>query len=346
MPESNSVILTGFTRSELEEYLLEHGFKRYNAGQIFEWIYQKQEKDFSLMSNLSLALREHLIQHCQIPVPGITREQISADGTHKFLLELDDNALIETVLMRHDYGLSLCVTSQIGCSMGCAFCASGLKKRQRNLTVAELVGQIMAVSLALNVRISHVVVMGTGEPFDNYDHVIRFIRTINDDKGLAIGQRHITVSTCGIVPKILQYADEPIRSNLAISLHASNDSLRSRLMPINRRYPLSDIISACEVYFAKTSRRVTYEYILLAGVNDSLEQANELADLLRGQNAYVNLIPYNPVGEFTFKQTNNAQALAFLDRLSKRGINAILRKEQGADIQAACGQLRLHSGDG
>ncbi|MFA6790863.1 MAG: 23S rRNA (adenine(2503)-C(2))-methyltransferase RlmN, partial [Candidatus Izemoplasmatales bacterium] len=273
----------------------------------------------------------------------IAKEQASADGTHKYLLRLEDNSLIETVLMQHDYGMSLCVTSQIGCSMGCAFCASGLKKRQRNLEVFELVGQILAVAKHMKLRISHVVVMGTGEPFDNYDQVIRFIKTINDDKGLAIGQRHITVSTCGIVPKILAYADEPIRSNLAISLHAPNDRLRSKLMPINKRYPIQDVIAACEVYFKKTSRRVTYEYILLSGVNDSLDMADELAQLLRGQNAYVNLIPYNPVGEFAFKQTDLTRASAFMDHLAKKGINTILRKEQGADIQAACGQLRLHS---
>lgn len=343
MSEIPQRVLSALTRQELENYLIEQGFKRYNAGQIFEWFYQKHEADFSKMSNVSLALREHLQHHFRVSVPQIAKEQISSDGTHKFLLRLEDNTLIETVLMQHDYGMSLCVTSQIGCSMGCAFCASGLKKRLRNLEVHELVGQILAVAKHKAIRISHVVVMGTGEPFDNYENVIKFIKTINDDKGLAIGQRHITVSTCGIVPKILAYADEPIRSNLAISLHAPNDRLRSRLMPINKRYPIQEVIDACQTYFEKTSRRVTYEYILLSGVNDSLELADELASLLKGQNAYVNLIPYNPVGEFAFKQTDGVRAAVFLDRLAKRGINAILRKEQGADIQAACGQLRLHS---
>jgi len=227
--------------------------------------------------------------------------------------------------------------------MGCSFCASGLKKKRRNLTIGELVGQIIVVNKALMIDITHVVVMGTGEPFDNYDNVIKFVRVINENKGLAIGQRHITISTAGIVPMIYKYALEPIRSNLAISLHASNDELRNKLMPINKSYPLKKLIEACSYYFEKTSRRVTFEYILLNGINDSQDLADELSDLLRGLNCYVNIIPYNQVDEFEYQATSLDRASKFMDRLMKRGINATMRKEQGGDISAACGQLRLKS---
>ncbi|MBU1144833.1 MAG: 23S rRNA (adenine(2503)-C(2))-methyltransferase RlmN [Firmicutes bacterium] len=332
-----------YTLEKLQAYLVENGFKKYNASQIFEWIYQKNISDFLEMSNLSQPLREHLQTHFEIQDLQIVSHQESADGTNKFLFKLHDGQAIETVLMRHEYGISLCVTSQVGCSMGCSFCASGLKKKVRDLEISELVNQIMTVQNKLELKITHIVVMGTGEPFDNYDNVINFIKVVNDSKGLAIGQRHITVSTCGIVPKIYQYAEEPIRSNLAVSLHASNDALRTKIMYINKRYPIKEIIDACKVYFEKTSRRITFEYILLSGVNDFLEQADELSDLLRGLNAYVNLIPYNHVTEFEYEKTDMRRAMSFYDRLMRRGINATLRKEQGSDIDAACGQLRMKS---
>ena len=331
----------GLTLLELEAFLVENGFKPYNAGQIYDWVYQKKTRNIEKMSNLSKALRAFLPGKFFFAVPSVAEEHISGDGTTKYLLSLQDGNLIETVLLRHNYGNSLCVTSQVGCNMACTFCASGLKKRIRNLFASELVGQIIAVESHTGFKISHVVVMGTGEPFDNYENVIKFIKIINENKGLAIGQRHITVSTCGIVPMILRYADEPIRSNLAISLHAPNDKLRSRLMPINRKYPLPELIHACETYFAKTSRRVTYEYILLEGENDTDIHAMELANLLKEQNCYVNLIPYNRVSEFDFKPTDIDRAMRFVDLLMKRRINVTLRKEQGSDIQAACGQLRL-----
>lgn len=334
-----------FTITELENHLVSNGFKKYNAHQLYEWVYQKNELDFQKMTNLSKPLKEHMTQHFRFSTIDVSQEQLSIDGTHKFLFRLEDGYQIETVLMNHEYGKSICVTSQVGCNMGCAFCASGLKKRARNLKVSELVDQVVSVMRHLAVKITHVVVMGTGEPFDNYQNVINFIKIINENKGLAIGQRHITVSTCGIVPKIYEYAKEPIRSNLAISLHAPNDTLRQRLMPINKRYPIKDIIEACKVYFAETSRRVTFEYILLSQLNDTIELADELSDLLRGINAYVNLIPYNPVSEFQFQKTDMDRAMRFFDRLMKRGINATLRKEQGSDIAAACGQLRLQSED-
>jgi len=336
--------LFGFTVDALAERLVEAGFKKYNAVQIYEWMYQKKVAAFAEMKNLGKDLRLHLEQNYSLEPLTLRKEQTAADGTRKFLFAMKDGLSVETVLMMQDYGMSVCVSSQIGCSMGCSFCASGLKAKSRDLAPAELVGQIVAVEKLAGIAVTHVVVMGTGEPFDNYENVIEFIRIVNHPKGLAIGQRHITVSTCGIVPRILQYAEEPIRSNLAISLHASNDTLRTRIMKINRAYPLKDVVEACKVYFEKTGRRVTFEYILLKGVNDAPEQADELSDLIRGLNAYVNLIPYNHVKEFLYERTDMDRAMKFYDRLVKRGINAVLRKEQGGDIDAACGQLRLKAG--
>jgi len=333
--------LLGFTLAEMGDYFLSQGFKKFHAAQVFDWIYVKKARSFDQMTNLSKDLRQFLENNGSIDRLDIKQHQISSDGTRKFLFGLPDGVSIETVLMIQDYGMSLCVSSQVGCNMGCSFCASGLKKKQRDLTPGELVAQVLTAEDAALTKVTHVVVMGTGEPFDNYDNVIRFIRIINEAKGLAIGQRHITVSTCGIVPRILQYAEEPIRSNLAISLHAPNDELRTRLMKINKCYPLAEIIDACRVYFEKTSRRVTFEYLLLEGVNDTLAHADELSDLIRGLNAYVNLIPYNRVREFAYERTDMTRAMAFFDRLMKRGIAATLRKEQGGDIDAACGQLRL-----
>lgn len=341
---SPMIDLFGFTVDALAERLVEAGFKKYNAVQIYEWMYQKKVAAFAEMKNLGKDLRLHLEQNYSLEPLTLRKEQTAADGTRKFLFAMKDGLSVETVLMMQDYGMSVCVSSQIGCSMGCSFCASGLKAKSRDLAPAELVGQIVAVEKLAGIAVTHVVVMGTGEPFDNYENVIEFIRIVNHPKGLAIGQRHITVSTCGIVPRILQYAEEPIRSNLAISLHASNDTLRTRIMKINRAYPLKDVVEACKVYFEKTGRRVTFEYILLKGVNDAPEQADELSDLIRGLNAYVNLIPYNHVKEFLYERTDMDRAMKFYDRLVKRGINAVLRKEQGGDIDAACGQLRLKAG--
>ncbi len=330
-----------FTITELKDYMLENKFKSYSGDQVFKWIYEQRVFDFTKMTNISKDLQTFFAENMDLSDLEIESKHISTDGTIKYLLKLADGNSIETVLMTHDYGKSVCVTSQVGCSMGCAFCASGLIKKQRNLEVHELVRQITTVQNDLDLRISHVVVMGTGEPFDNYDNVMKFIRVINYKHGLQIGSRHITVSTCGIVPKIYEYAKEQIKCNLAISLHASNDQLRSELMPINRRYPISDVINACKDYFKMTGRRVTFEYILLEGINDDLKYADELSDLIRGMNAYVNLIPYNVVDEFKFKKTNQDKASKFYIRLTKRGINATMRREQGSDIDAACGQLRL-----
>lgn len=340
------IILINFydlTIDDLATLLVANGFKKFNATQVFEWVYAKSIFDFNLMTNIGKDLKAYLNQNFSLIDLTLKTKQQSQDGTQKFLFELSDGFSIESVLMLQDYGVSLCVTSQVGCNMGCSFCASGLKYKNRNLTVGELVNQVITSEKLSGQKITHIVVMGTGEPFDNYDNVIKFIKIVNDPKGLQIGQRHITVSTCGIVPKIYDYADEPIRSNLAISLHAPNDDLRTKLMKINKKYPLEEIIEACKVYFEKTSRRITFEYILLNGVNDSIELADQLSDLIRGLNAYVNLIPYNYVKEFGYERTDMKRAMMFYDRLIKRGINAILRKEQGGDIDAACGQLRMKS---
>ncbi|MCD7894714.1 MAG: 23S rRNA (adenine(2503)-C(2))-methyltransferase RlmN [Erysipelotrichaceae bacterium] len=322
----------------LIDELVNLGEKKFRATQVFEWIYRKHIYSFDEMTNLSLSLREKLKEHYAIGCFKIVEKQVSKDGTIKYLLQLNDGGFIEAVLMIHDYGRSLCVTSQLGCSMGCKFCASGLLKKQRNLSAGEMVNQILTVMNDTKQAVSHVVVMGTGEPFDNYDQVMNFIRIINHPKGLAIGARHITVSTCGLCDKIRQYAMEGIQTNLAISLHAPNDDLRNQLMPINHRYNLDDLRDALTYYIEKTNRRVTFEYILLKDVNDSLIYARQLAHYIKGLNAYVNLIPYNSVDESGFQKSQNIEA--FKSELLRLKVNATLRKEHGSDIDGACGQLR------
>ena len=330
-----------YSINSLKELLVSSGFKAYNADQLFKWVYEVNETDPEKMSNISKELRAFVKENFDFSLLELVTKQESQSGTNKFLFRLEDGIIIESVLMEHDYGLSLCVTSQAGCSMGCSFCASGLIKKQRDLTTAELVNQIITVQKINSVKISHIVVMGTGEPFDNYDNVMDFIRVINYKQGLQIGARHITVSTCGIVPKIYDFAKEEIKANLAISLHAPNNELRNNLMKINRAYPIHEVIQAAKDYFETTKRRVTFEYILLKGVNDEIRHANELSDLIRGINCYVNLIPYNPVNEFGYEKTDTSRADKFYQQLIKRGINVTLRKEMGSDIDAACGQLRL-----
>jgi len=329
-----------FTIKALKNYLTVSGFKAFNADQLFKWVYEQKENNYENMTNISKGLREFLRDNVVISDLKVHTLRESGDGTIKYLFELSDGSLIETVLMSYDYGKSICVTSQVGCNMGCSFCASGLLRKARNLEIHELVSQITTVENNLNIRVSNVVVMGTGEPFDNYQNVIDFIKVINYKHGLQIGSRHITVSTCGIVPRIYDYAEEPIKSNLAISLHAPNNYIRNKIMKINRTYPLKEVIQACKDYYEKTKRRITFEYILLKGVNDSTSHANELSDLIRGMNAYVNIIPYNPVNEFDYEKTDKIRASQFYIQLTKRGINATLRREQGSDIDAACGQLR------
>ena len=330
-----------YTIEMLEEYFLSIGEKKFKAKQVFEWIYQKRVYNFDDMSNISLSLREKLKEDFDIPLLKLRKKQDSED-TSKYLFELHDGNLIESVLMRHDYGISVCVSSQIGCNMGCAFCESGRLKKVRDLLASEIVTQILMIEDEIKERISLVVVMGIGEPFDNYDNVMRFIRIINDPKGIAIGARHITVSTSGLIKGIEKYSDENLQTNLAVSLHAPNNEIRNKIMPVNKAYDINKLIDAISKYIDKTNRRVTIEYLMLDGVNDSLDYANELADLLKNLNVYVNLIPYNETSHIEFKKSSNEQVMKFYDQLKKRGINVTVRRRFGSLIDAACGQLRAN----
>lgn len=327
------------TLNELEDYLINKGYKKYRALQIYDFLYVKRVLSFDEMTNLSLDLRDTLKRDFCFSFLSLVKEECDKD-VNKYLFKLCDGELIETVLMRHNYGLSLCVSSQVGCNMGCIFCESGRRKKVRNLSSYELVLQILQIEKLTGERISHVVIMGIGEPFDNYDNIIRFINIINNPKGLALGSRHITISTCGIIPKIREFSKLPYQVNLAISLHGSNDALRSKIMPINKVYPLSDLISCIKDYIKDTNRRVTFEYILIDGVNDLDSNALELANLLKGILCYVNLIPYNESSNFTLKRSKKSQIMKFYDILKKNNINVTIRREFGGNISAACGQLR------
>ncbi|SOB92690.1 23S rRNA m(2)A-2503 methyltransferase [Ureibacillus xyleni] len=328
---------------QLQEWLKENGEKAFRAGQIYEWLYEKRVKTFEEMSNLSKALREKLEENFALTTLSTIIKQESKDGTIKFLFQLQDGYSIETVLMRHDYGNSVCVTTQVGCRIGCTFCASTLGGLKRHLLAGEIVEQVVKVQQALdevNERVSHIVIMGIGEPFDNYDAMMNFLKVINDDKGLNIGARHITVSTSGIVPKIYQFADEQLQINFALSLHAPNQELRQKLMPIARAYKLEDLMEAIRYYTNKTGRRVSFEYGLFGGENDSVEHAEELSKLIKGIKCHVNLIPVNYVPERDYVRTPRNQIFAFEKTLKKNGINVTIRREHGSDIDAACGQLR------
>lgn len=331
------------TFKQMQEMLEAHGQKAYRAKQIFSWLYRKRVSSFDEMSDLPKSFIEQLKQEYSIePLKEIQR-QVSHDGTIKFLAELQDGSSVELVLMHFQYGDSLCVTSQVGCNMGCSFCASGLLKKQRDLTAGEIVGEVMFVQKQLDKegrRVDNIVVMGTGEPFDNYTNVMNFCSIVNSDLGLAIGSRHITISTCGIVPKIREFAQGHYQYNLAISLHAPTNKLRRKLMPIAKAYPLDELMQALREYSEDNHRRLTFEYILLHGVNDSDEMAITLANLVRGMNAYINLIPYNQVDENGYIGVDDKKALHFYDILMKHGVKATLRQKHGDDIDAACGQLR------
>lgn len=328
---------------QLEEVAAEFGQKPYRAKQLFTWLYRKRAVSFDEMSDLPAAFIAQMKERYVImPLKEITR-QVAKDGTMKFLFEMQDGSSVESVLMHFAYGESLCVSSQIGCNMGCSFCASGLLKKQRDLTAGEMVGEVMYVQKILDEygkRVDNIVIMGTGEPFDNYDNVMNYCRIINSDHGLAIGARHITISTCGIVPRIYDFAQQHLQYNLAISLHACNDEMRRKLMPVDKAYPMDELMKALRHYSEGNHRRLTFEYILLHGVNDADEHAIELADRIRGMNAYVNLIPYNQVDENGYKSTDPKTALHFYDVLMKHGVKATLRQRHGEDIDAACGQLR------
>ncbi|MGG3451379.1 23S rRNA (adenine(2503)-C(2))-methyltransferase RlmN [Domibacillus aminovorans] len=328
---------------ELKDWLLENGEKPFRADQIFDWLYIKRATSVEDMTNLSKELREKLEQSFLFTALKTAIQQESADGTIKFLFELHDGYSIETVLMRHEYGNSVCVTTQVGCRIGCTFCASTLGGLKRNLEAGEIVAQVVKVQQALDEvgeRVSSVVIMGIGEPFDNYDEMMSFLHIINHEKGLNIGARHITVSTSGIVPKIYKFADEKTQINFAVSLHAPNDELRTKLMPINRAYKLKDLMEAIRYYTEKTGRRISFEYGLFGGENDSIAHAEELAALIKGIKCHVNLIPVNYVLERDYVRTPRNKIFEFEKTLKQNGVNVTIRREQGTDIDAACGQLR------
>lgn len=327
------------TLNELEEYFLSIGEKKYRATQVFDWLYEKKVSSFSDMSNLSKEIIDRLEKDFSLDRPVIVKEERD-EGVSKYLFKLSDNEYIESVLMWHNYGLSLCISSQVGCNMGCSFCESGKRRKVRNLKASEMLLQIILVSEKIKERISHIVIMGIGEPFDNFSNLLVFIENCTNHLGLNIGSRHITVSTCGIVPKIYEFADLKYQVNLAISLHAAYDELRDKLMPINKVYPLDEVIKAVKYYISKTNRRVTFEYIMLRGVNDRSDDALKLASLVKGLNAYINLIPYNEGSSDLYKRTKKEQIMKFYDIIKKEGVNVTIRREFGSKISAACGQLR------
>lgn len=331
--------LFGITRSDLEEYFLSIGEKKFKALQVYEWLYQKKTWDIDSFSNIKKEIREKLKNDFTLDFIKIEKKQ-EDNLTKKYLFRLIDDEFIEAVVMMHDYGISICVSSQVGCNMGCAFCESGRLKKQRNLETYEMVEQILLIEKDLGVRISSVVIMGIGEPLDNYDNVMDFVRIINDAKGLQIGSRHITLSTCGLVPKIYELSHVPLQINLAISFHAPTDELRNKLMPVNKVYSIPVLMEAISNYLQVTSRRVTIEYVMLNNVNDSIECARTLADLFHGMNIYVNLIPYNETNHLEFGRSSKNKIRAFYEELKHQGINVTIRKEFGSNIEAACGQLR------
>lgn len=345
---TNKPSIYGLTQDKLAAWLEDNGQKRSRASQVWEQLYRNRASSFEAMDGLHESCRELLGEHFAIGTMEEHTKQQSVDGTVKFLFRLRDGNLIETVLMRHKFGLSVCVTTQVGCNIGCSFCASGLLAKSRDLSAGEIVEQIVNVQRYLDgegrdERVSHIVVMGIGEPFDNYDNMSDFIRIVKDHKGLAIGPRHMTVSTSGLAGKIKTFADSDLGVNLAVSLHAPNDELRTRIMKINRAIPMAKLMDAIDYYLDKTRRRVTIEYILLRDVNDRPEHALELAELLRDRSSLVivNLIPYNPVDEHSQYQRSEQDAIrAFYDVLKKQNISCSVRLEHGTDIDAACGQLR------
>lgn len=327
------------TLSELEDYFLSLNEKKFKAMQLFEWLYNKRIKDYNSITNMKKDLLNKVSKDFIIDDIEIIKVEEDKDVS-KFLFKLKDNEHIEAVLMNHDYGNSLCISTQVGCNMGCKFCESGRRKKVRNLETSELVLQILKIEEYIKKRISHVVVMGIGEPFDNYDNLTKFITIINHPKGIALGSRHITVSTCGIVPKIKEFSNFPYQVNLAISLHAPNNEIRNKIMPINKVYPLEELIPAVKEYVEKTNRRVTFEYILLDKVNDSKDNALELARLVKNINCYINIIPYNETNNIDFKRSKSIQITKFYDILKKENVNVTKRREFGTKISAACGQLR------
>ncbi|TCS84358.1 23S rRNA (adenine(2503)-C(2))-methyltransferase RlmN [Tepidibacillus fermentans] len=332
-----------FTIEEWKSWLKEHQEQGYRAEQIYQWLYVNRVDSIDEMSNLPQSLRAKIAEEFEFQALHTLTEHRSQDGTVKFLFQLHDGHAIETVIMKHNYGNSVCVTTQVGCRMGCTFCASTLGGVARNLTPGEIVAQVVESQKLLDrtgERVSSIVVMGSGEPFDNYDATIQFIKIVNEDKGLKIGQRHITVSTSGIVPRIYDFADLKWQVGFAVSLHAPNEELRTRLMPINKKYPIKELMEACHYYINTTKRRITFEYALMGNVNDQDEHARELAKLIQGMKCHVNLIPVNYVPERVYTRTPRNQIFRFKKILEDSNINVTIRREQGGDIEAACGQLR------
>lgn len=326
---------------ELQEYMLSIGEKKFRAKQVYEWLHRKQVQSFVEMTNLSKDLQKKLEEQAGLTVLEPVEVQVSKlDGTRKYLFRLEDGNVIESVLMKYKHGNSVCISSQVGCRMGCRFCASTLDGLVRGLTPGEMLEQIYRIGQDVGERISNVVVMGTGEPLDNYENLIKFIEMLTDENGLHISQRNLTVSTCGIVPKMRELADRKLQITLALSLHASNQEKRKELMPVANKYEISEVLDACRYYFEQTGRRITFEYSLVGGVNDTEEDAKELSGLIRGMNCHVNLIPVNPVKERDYVQSNQQVILNFKNKLEKNGINVTIRREMGRDIDGACGQLR------
>ncbi len=329
------------TLKELQEEMQRIGEKAFRAKQIYEWLHVKLADSFDEMSNISKDLREKLKEHYVIPtVHMIERQESNIDGTNKFLFELSDGHMVESVLMRYKHGNSVCISSQVGCRMGCKFCASTIGGLERNLLASEMIGQIYQIQKLTGERVSNIVVMGTGEPMDNYDNFLRFVKLISDEHGLNISQRNITVSTCGIVPNMRRLAEEKLQITLALSLHGSTQEKRKELMPVANKYELSEVLAACDYYFEQTGRRITFEYSLVHGVNDGEEDAKELIAILKHRNCHLNLIPVNPIKERNFEKPSRKSAENFKNKLEKSGINATIRREMGSDIDGACGQLR------
>lgn len=326
---------------QLEQWAVEHGEKKFRAKQLYQWMHVKMVEDPEQMSNLSAAFRQEIRESCTFTVlKQVTMQESVLDGTRKYLFELEDHNMVESVLMRYKHGNSVCISSQVGCRMGCRFCASTLDGLVRNLTPAEMLEQIYRISADTGERVSNVVVMGTGEPLDNYDNLLTFIQMLTDENGLHISQRNLTVSTCGLVPRIRDLAKEGLQITLALSLHASNQEKRLELMPVAKSYDIHEAVDAMQDYFEETGRRVTFEYSLVAGVNDTEEDARELAELIHGINCHVNLIPVNPIKERDFVQPDGKSVQEFKNKLEKCRINVTIRREMGRDIDGACGQLR------
>lgn len=338
----NTINLKDFSYAELEEYLCSIGEQRFRAKQIYRWLYKDCVTDFDEMTNISKLLREKLIRSgCIIESLVIQKKFVSRlDGTRRYLLKLKDGNFIESVLMKYHHGYSICISSQVGCAMGCKFCASTKNGKVRNLTSGEIIDQIITVQKDIGERISNIVMMGVGEPLDNFDNVVKFIENVNNPDGLGIGQRHITISTCGLVDRIYELADKEFQITLAISLHSTDDKSRSEIMPVNKKYGIDKLIRACKYYAEKTSRRITFEYTLISGVNDFEKNAEALAGLLRGILCHVNLIPVNTVEGTGFTAGSSDSIERFRNIIEKSGISATVRREMGSDIAAACGQLR------